>query len=150
MAILIIDGPQRGPASPRLAEGWNELRRRARAGGQDLWLRRCVSLRALTACLQRSRRAPVQMVLLESGDLDDGECVRQAHALRLAIDALPTPYIEVHDDSGQLLEPRLHPRQAPLATVVMHRDRAQARTLALSIALACLANPPVPREVWEA
>ena len=60
---------------------------------------------------------------------------------RETLDHLSMPYIEVHDDSAQVLETYLDLRHAPLATVVFNRDRPGGHALALSIALRRLAMP---------
>ena len=74
------------------------------------------------------------MLLLDIGDLAlDG--VTQRRALRDALDDLPSPYIEVHDDATHALEPRVHPQHAPLVTVILRDDLPRAYALALDIAL---------------
>ncbi|MFA4361819.1 hypothetical protein P2B12_09155 [Xanthomonas perforans] len=64
-----------------------------------------------------------------------------ARALRAAVDALPTPYIELHTDADQELEPWLHAQHAPLAVVITPHDAPRAYAMSLGIAARCL--PPI-------
>lgn len=136
MSIFIIRGPHTAPisgaASP--ASFHTGLRKRARAAGQTLRLARFRDPRGLLACLRRARLENASVVLLDSGELPLRGC-EQAPQLRAALDALPSPYIEVHDDAAQSLEPQLQPRHAPLVTVILRNDLDQAYALALDIAL---------------
>lgn len=91
----------------------------------------------MLACLRRSARMDVRMLLLDSGDIATAD--PRLPQLREALDGLSRPYIEVHDDSAQELASRWDLRHPPLATVVFTRDRPQGHALALSIALRRLA-----------
>jgi 3-dehydroquinate dehydratase len=66
--------------------------------------------------------------------LDPGACVPASEALRGALARLPMPYIEVHDDDMNALEPSIAPRCGPRLRLV-HGYAAQSYTLALAIAL---------------
>jgi len=129
MNLLIIEGPHASSAghapmlAPRAVRG---LQSQARARGHTVFHCHCPSVDA-------------RMLLLDSGDIaanDPG-----LPALRETLDHLSMPYIEVHDDSAQVLETYLDLRHAPLATVVFNRDRPGGHALALSIALRRLAMP---------
>ena len=45
------------------------------------------------------------------------------------------PYIEVHDDSGATLEPKIRPRTSSIATIIINGDLATSYRIALGIAL---------------
>ena len=146
MSILVIQGPH-GAASARVGHAFTRpLHAAAAAAGVPLAWRRVRTARSLTGCLQRLQRAQVQraqvqVVLLDAGDLATDDHALRGTALRQAIEELPMPYIEVQDDAAHLLEPRLHPRHAPLVTVVLRHQLEHAYALALSIALRRLASP---------
>ncbi|MEN9113654.1 hypothetical protein P2C08_15715 [Xanthomonas perforans] len=131
MCILILRGPQADPAPlmpmPLPACAGRALRTLA-----------CADVDRLIAELHAAGGdAEVELVLLDSGDLPLSErsCAR---ALRAAVDALPTPYIELHTDADQELEPWLH---APLAVVITPHDAPRAYAMSLGIAARCL--PPI-------
>jgi 3-dehydroquinate dehydratase-2 len=135
MSILILRGPYAATASsPPVVALDRPLRQRARAAGQALHCRAFASVRDLLLGLKRAHLERADMLLLDIGDLalHDGT---QAKALRDALDELPSPYIEVHDDAAHALEPRLQPQHAPLVTVILRDDLPRAYAMALAIAL---------------
>lgn len=139
MNLMILEGPHPPldagtPLAPPVLRG---LRAQARIHGHAVFHCRCPSVEALLTGLRASVALDVRMLLLDSGDIAAGEPALPA--LREILDRLSTPYIEVHDDSTQVLESRLDLRHPPLATVVFNRDRHQGHALALSIALRRLA-----------
>jgi 3-dehydroquinate dehydratase-2 len=132
MSILILRGPH--AALPDASSLDPPLRERAHAAGQRLRCRTFATMRDLLSGLRRTHIAHSDMLLLDIGDLAlDG--VTQTRALRDALDDLPSPYIEVHDDAAHALEPRVHPQHAPLVTVILRDDLPRAYALALDIAL---------------
>ncbi|MFC7519952.1 hypothetical protein ACFQS6_06505 [Xanthomonas populi] len=137
MCILILQGPQADPAQlapMQLPE----------CAGRGLRTVACADVDTLIAGLQAaSSDAEVELVLLDSGDLTLSERVR-AQALRAALDALPTPYIELHTDADQELEPWLHPQHAPLAVVITPHDAPRAYAMSLGIAARCLPSVRAP------
>lgn len=141
MSILVIQGPH-GAANAHVGHAFTRpLYAAAAAAGVPLAWRRVCTVRSLAICLQRVQHAQVQVVLLDAGDMARDDHAFCSSALRQALDRLPMPYIEVHDDTAHLLEPRLHPRHAPLVTVVLRHQLQRAYALALSIALRRLASP---------
>ena len=142
MNLLIIEGPHASSAghAPMLApQAVRGLQSQARARGHTVFHCHCPSVDALLTGLRAGTSLDARMLLLDSGDIaanDPG-----LPALRETLDHLSMPYIEVHDDSAQVLETYLDLRHAPLATVVFNRDRPGGHALALSIALRRLAMP---------
>ncbi len=135
MSILILRGPHAASAIPSFAATMldRQLRQRAQAAGESLRCRVFASLGQLLGGLHRVDRHD-GMVLIDAGDfVVDG--IDEAHALRDALDALPAPYIEVHDDAAHALEPRVQPRHAPLVTLILRDDLPRAYAMALDIAL---------------
>jgi 3-dehydroquinate dehydratase II len=142
MSILILRGPHAAfPSSHPTTAFDRPLRRRAKAAGQALHCRAFASVRGLLLGLKHARRARTGMLLLDIGDLalHDGT---QAKALRDALDALPSPYIALHDDAAHALEPRLQPQHAPLVTVILRDDLPRAYAMALDIALRRIDRTP--------
>ncbi|MCC5072223.1 hypothetical protein [Xanthomonas campestris] len=140
MCILILRGPQSDAMS--VAPLPLPL-----CAGRDLRTLACADLASLIAGLQAAGGdSDVELVLLDSGDLPLSErsCAR---ALRAAVDALPTPYIELHTDAGQELEPWLHPQHAPLAVVITPHDASRAYAMSLGIAARCLPSLCAPLRV---
>ncbi|MCC4601681.1 hypothetical protein [Xanthomonas melonis] len=139
MCILILQGPQ-AEAAPQQAVT-------AECAGRKLRTVACDDIATLIAGLHAAGRdTEVELVLLDSGDLPLSErsC---ASALRAAVDALPTPYIELHADAGQELEPWLHPQHAPLAVVIAPHDAPRAYAMSLGIAARCLPSLHAPLRV---
>ncbi|NIK54179.1 hypothetical protein [Xanthomonas arboricola] len=137
MCILILCGPQADPAQflpVMLPE----------CAGRALRTVVCTDVDSLIAALQAAGGdAEVELVLLDSGDLSPSAHVH-AKALRAALDALPTPYIELHTDGAQELEPWLHPQHAPLAVVITPHDAPRAYAMSLGIAARCLPSLCAP------
>ncbi|PPT92589.1 hypothetical protein XaraCFBP7407_19645 [Xanthomonas arboricola pv. arracaciae] len=137
MCILILCGPQADPAQflpVMLPE----------CAGRALRTVVCTDVDSLIAALQAAGGdAEVELVLLDSGDLSPSAHVH-AKALRAALDALPTPYIELHTDGAQELEPWLHPQHAPLAVVITPHDASRAYAISLGIAARCLPSLHAP------
>ncbi|MBB6259230.1 hypothetical protein XarzCFBP7410_16280 [Xanthomonas arboricola pv. zantedeschiae] len=137
MCILILCGPQADPAQflpVMLPE----------CAGRALRTVVCTDVDSLIAALQAAGGdAEVELVLLDSGDLSPSAHVH-AKALRAALDALPTPYIELHTDGAQELEPWLHPQHAPLAVVITPHDASRAYAMSLGIAARCLLSLHAP------
>jgi 3-dehydroquinate dehydratase-2 len=136
MSILILRGPHAAtPLSAASSAIFDRpLRRRARAAGQSLHCRAFADVRDLLAGLRRACRDRTDLLLLDIGDLTLHDSA-QAKALREALDRLPSPYIEVHDDAAHALEARVQPRHAPLVTVILRDDLPRAYAMALDIAL---------------
>lgn len=136
MSILILRGPHAQAAtdpSLSLASIDQDLRRRAHSSGHALHCRGFRSLHDLLSRLRQVRRQD-HMVLIDAGDLAV-DSPDDAHALRDALDALPVPYMELHDDAAHALEPRTQPQHAPLVTVILCGDLASAYTMALAVAV---------------
>lgn len=145
MSILILRGAHAAlPDVPLLDR---PLLERANAVGQSLRCRAFASVRQLVSGLRRARRERTDLLLLDVGDLAMHDAA-QSRAVRDALDGLPAPYIEVHDDASRVLEPRVQPQHAPLVTVILRNDLPRAYAMALHIALRRL--HPAPAETLHA
>ncbi|WP_315386425.1 hypothetical protein [uncultured Stenotrophomonas sp.] len=102
--------------------------------GHPVQCQHCATLPALVACLREATHSAPAWVLIETASAEPAQWVAHGQALRAALDALPTPYIEMaaNDDDG--LDAHLHPQHAPAATVVCSSGRADACRLSLAIA----------------
>ena len=134
VSILILRGPQSEAAvewPPQTLSGPVRagLIERAASAGKAIALRCCRDERELVDCLRGMRAANTELLLL-----DPGACVPASAELRDALDALPMPYIEVHDDAMGALEPSIVPHCGPRLRLI-HGYAAHSYTLALSIAL---------------
>lgn len=132
MSILILRGPHAALTDAPFLD--RPLRERASAAGQSLHCRAFASVLDLVAGLRRARRERADLLLLDVGELAMHDA-SQTHAVRDALDGLPSPYIEVHDDAAHALEPRVQPQHAPLVTVILRDDLPRAYAMALDIAL---------------
>lgn len=125
MSVLILQGPRADAAPVPLAARW---------AGHDLHTVRYRDIGALVAGLRAVRGGDeVAIVVLDSGDMRGPECRASWPALRRALDDLPVPYIELHGDAGEELEPWLHPNHAPLATLITPRDRLSGYAMSQAI-----------------
>ncbi|ATB60644.1 hypothetical protein [Xanthomonas citri] len=138
MCILILRGPQ-ADAAP--------LMQLPECAGRALRTLACADVDRLIAELHAAGGdAEVELVLLDSGDLPLSErsCAR---ALRAAVDALPTPYIELHTDADQELEPWLHAQHAPLAGGITPHGGPGGEAGVAGIAARCLPSLHAPLRV---
>lgn len=138
MSIVIVHGAHPG-AGPLGAEFYAGLCRLAASVGRHLDVRPCASLREFVAQLGRARKDEAEFVLIDPGELTP-QALAHPEALREALDALPSAYIEVHDASASTLDERLHAHAPPMATIVINGDLAASYRLALGIALRRLAR----------
>lgn len=137
MSILIVQGPH--------AEGHAvggdfvaALQRVVQAAGHTLAVRQCGGLKDLVGHIRALRADETEFVVLDPGEL--AQQVRaQPDSLGEALDALPSPYIEIHDDSGAAMAPSGPVRHAPLATIVINGDLSTSYRIAMGIALRQLA-----------
>ena len=106
----------------------------ARVAGHRLACRDCDSLPALVRCLQRAQRSRPALVLIATAAVDAPQWARYGHALRAALDDLPSPYIEMASNDDDALDEHLHPQHAPAARVVCSSGRQDACRLSLAIA----------------
>ncbi|WP_369977149.1 hypothetical protein [Xanthomonas bundabergensis] len=128
MSILLIQGPHRG--APAIAVA----RRLAGASGPCVVPVACADAAQIVARLRQGAHDETELVLLDSGELPAADLADHGAHLREALDALGHPYIEVHDASAQALEPLLHPRHAPLLTVIANGALADGYAIALGVA----------------
>ena len=136
MSILVIQGPHRNTggraSSPKaLIES---ITGRAGSLGISVLSRTCSSIADMSKCLGKSCPKDVEMVLLDSGDLETADLDKNSGELRSAIDHLQPPYIEVHDDCAQALEPRLQLNHSPMVTVIIKNNLKESYALAMAIA----------------
>ncbi|MET0290365.1 MAG: hypothetical protein ABW178_12115 [Pseudoxanthomonas sp.] len=127
MSILVIQGP--GLAGDAAMSSLLSV-----TAHDHLDIAACDSLEALLRCLASERARSAALVLLESCELDQAQCTCCGPALRDALDALPAPYIELHDCAHQGWEDWLQPRHAALAVVAIRDDRRARYAMALAIA----------------
>lgn len=128
MSILVIQGPHHD--APAIAVA----RRLAGASGARVVPVACADAAQIVARLQQGAHDETELVLLDSGELPAADLADHGAQLREALDALGHPYIEVHDASAQALEPLLHPRHAPLLTVIANGALADSYAIALGVA----------------
>lgn len=145
MSILILRGPH--AAHPHIPAIDRPMRSRAHSAGQALHCGVFTSACDLLGRLRRARIHRADLLLLDVGDLALPDA-SHTQALRDALDALPTPYIELHADAANALEPRVQPQHAPLVTVILRNDLPRAYAMALDIALRRLR--PAPAETLHA
>ena len=146
MSILILRGPHAALPESSLLD--RPLRESANAVGQSVHCRAFASVRELVTGLRRAGREHTDLLLLDVGDLGMHDA-SQTRAVRDALDGLPAPYIEVHDDAAHALEPRVKPQHAPLVTVILRNDLPRAYAMALDIALRRL-RPSATAETFHA
>lgn len=132
MAIVMIQGPDDGghagiPADTIQAA----LSERAQSAGQQLVHYRCGNEQQLVDRLAGIDHDGADIILF-----DPGRCARPGGALCSTLEHLSVPYIEVHGDSHDRLEPVLPGNGARLA--VINGYAAQSYTLAMSVALEAL------------
>lgn len=128
MSILVIQGPHRDAPAIAVAQHL------AGVSGARLVPVACADAAQIVARLQQGAHDETELVLLDSGELPAAELADHGAHLRAALDALGHPYIEVHDASAQALEPLLHPRHAPLLTVIANGALADSYAIALGVA----------------
>ncbi|MDG2525390.1 hypothetical protein P6166_08490 [Stenotrophomonas sp. HITSZ_GD] len=126
MSVLILQGP-----SDRAG---GEVPLPAPCAGHPTQLIRCANIGGLIAGLRAARRVDTALVLLDSGHISAAEDRAQWPALRAALDDLAVPYIEVHDDPADELQPWLQPHHLPIATIIAAGDRGRAYALSSAIA----------------
>lgn len=138
MTILIVQGPH----ADGHAVGGDfvvALQRAVQAAGHTLAVLSCAGLREMVGCIRSLRPGDTEFVVFDPGELA-GQVSRQPEAgLHEALDALPTPYIEIHDDSGAAMASPDSPHHAPLATIVINGDLSASYRIAMGIALRQLA-----------
>lgn len=131
MAIVMIQGPDDGQARGPAEALHAALSERAQAAGHPLVHYRCGSEQQLVDRLARIDRAQADIILL-----DPGRCAQAHGALHATLEHLDVPYIEVHRDRHDRLEPVL-PDTGPRVALVNGYE-AQSYTLAMSLALETL------------
>lgn len=130
VSIVILRGPEAHHGAARVPDAVRaRLAESAAEAGKTIALRSCRSESELVEGLCGLRASGVELLLF-----DPGACAPASERLRHALDALDTPYIEVHDDDMDAPEPSLAPRDGACLAQV-HGYAAQSYTLALAIAL---------------
>lgn len=132
VSIVILRGPESlhagaGACVPDAVRA--RLAQSAADAGKTIALRSCRSEAELVEGLSGLRSGGVELLLF-----DPGACAQASERLRRALEALDTPYIEVHDDDMDAPEPSLAPHGGACLAQV-HGYAAQSYTLALAIAL---------------
>lgn len=105
----------------------------AQVAGHDLSCQHCDSLPALVRCLQHAHRSQPAWVLIEIAAANEQQWSAHGPALCAALDALPTPYIEIARRDADALDTHLHPQHAPVV-LVCGSERDEACRLSLAIA----------------
>jgi 3-dehydroquinate dehydratase len=126
VSILILRGPNAGTAVDSMVP---PLVERAADAGKAIAVRSCRNEGELIECLRGMRAANAELLLL-----DPGACLPVSDNLRGALEQLSVPYIEVHDDDMNALEPSIAPDCGQRLRLI-HGYAAQSYTLALAIAL---------------
>lgn len=106
-----------------------QLMAHAAMAGKSLVLCNCVSEIELMKCLDHIDERSCEFVLLDPGGRTSND-----DRLRDVVQSLQIPFIEVHDDFRDALEPTLAPDCSPRLHLVQGYG-AQSYNLALSIAL---------------
>ena len=138
MTILIVQGPH---ADGRAVGGdvVAALQRMVQAAGHTLAVFSCVGLRELIGCIRALPRGDTEFVVFDPGEWAERIPGRAQAHLHEALDALRTPYVEIHDDSAAAMVSSGSTRHAPLATIVINGDLPASYRIALGIALRQLA-----------
>jgi 3-dehydroquinate dehydratase II len=131
---MIIQGPHASARSIS-SDILSHLQPLARAAGRTLELCRCAGLREFVARIKAVRPHHTEFMLLDPGDLAQQVNEHPDAGLGEALDNLATPYIEVHDDTDDTLQPRDGWHNAPAATIIIHGDLAASYRIGLGIAL---------------
>ncbi len=108
--------------------------------GQPLQCLHCGSLPALARCLDNARQQAPSWVLIENTATDEAQWALHGRSLCSALDALPSPYIEIARSDADTLEAHLHPHHAATALVVCSTGTDEARRLSLAITTRLLSN----------
>jgi 3-dehydroquinate dehydratase-2 len=136
---MIIQGPH-APTRSISSEILSHLQQLAHAAGRTLELCSCGGLREFVARVRAVRPYHTEFMLLDPGELAQQVNEHPEAGLGEALDGLLTPYIEVHDDSDDTLEPRDCWHNTPAATIIIHGDLATSYRIGLGIALRQLQN----------
>ncbi|MBB5878153.1 hypothetical protein [Xanthomonas sp. 3498] len=128
MSILLIQGPHRDASAIAAAQCL------AAYHAAHVVPVACADAAQIVARLQQGACDDTELVLLDSGELPASQLADHGAQLCAALDALGHPYIEMHDASAQALEPLLHPRHAPLLTVIANGALADSYAIALGVA----------------
>ncbi|MCI2246554.1 hypothetical protein L3067_18235 [Xanthomonas sp. PPL568] len=128
MSILLIQGPHRDASAIAAAQCL------AGSHAAQVVPVACADAAQIVARLRQGACDDTELVLLDSGELPASELADHGAQLCAALEALGHPYIEVHDASAQALEPLLHPRHAPLLTVIANGALADSYAIALGVA----------------
>ena len=132
MCIVLIQGPHHAGSRHVALPSFYAA---AKAAGTTLLVRSCNTLCELIECLHKSKNQDTEMVLLDSGEVDSRDFPAANRQLCKALDALSSPYIEMHDASSQVLDQQVHPCHGPIVTLVINDDRKSSYSMALAIAL---------------
>ncbi|WOS40473.1 hypothetical protein [Xanthomonas rydalmerensis] len=128
MSILLIQGPHRDASAIAAAQCL------AASHAAQVVPVACADAAQIVARLRQGACDDTELVLLDSGELPASELADHGAQLCAALDALGHPYIEMHDASAQALELLLHPRHAPLLTVIANGALADSYAIALGVA----------------
>ena len=112
----------------------------AQLAGQPLQCLYCGSLPALAQCLLHARQHAPSWVLIENTATDEAQWALHGRSVCNALDALPSPYIEIARSDAETLVAHLHPHHAATALVVCSTGTDEARRLSLAITTRLLSN----------
>ena len=132
MSIVLFQGPHHAGSRQVALRSFYAA---AKAAGTTLLVRSCNTLGELIECLHTSKNQDSEMGLLDSGEVDSREFPSANRQLCNALDALSSPYIEMHDASSQVLDQHVHPCHGPIVTLVINDHRESSYSMALAIAL---------------
>ena len=135
MTILIVQGPHAGNHAVD-GDFVDALQRAVQAAGHALSVLSCAGAREMAGCIRSLRAEETELVVFDPGELARHRSDADLHQ---ALDALPAPYIEIHDDSGAAMVPPDGTHHAPLATIIINGDLSASYRIAMGIALRQLA-----------
>jgi 3-dehydroquinate dehydratase-1 len=131
MSILVISGARSLDHSMHcIPKGVvSQLVEHAALAGKTIAVRGCASEADVVRCLHCARDDGAELVLVDPGPYE-----RSDGCIARALEDLPVPYIEVHDDHFDALEARI-PAEVGHPLHVVQGYGAQSYVLALAIAL---------------
>ena len=138
VSILIVRGPH-GAGHSLSVELLHTLQQQVLRTGRTLDMRACGALCDFVALVIAARTAGTEFVLLDPGDLVPEIRAHPDSGLSQAIDGLPAPYIDVHDDFGGPLRCFFGLHKAPVATIAIKGNIASGYRIGVDLALRRLA-----------
>jgi hypothetical protein len=134
VSILIVRGPH-GDGHSLSIEVLHALQQQVLRTGRMLDLRACAALCDFVALVVAARVERNEFVLLDPGELVSEIRAHPEAGLSEAIDELPAPYIDVHDDFSGPLGRYASLHKAPVATIAIKGNIASGYRIGVNLAL---------------